>query len=130
MAGLLFARVTPASMTHLPTQRECDLPDADTLPCMLVWLSTEGVVLRGNKAFADFCSVSLGQVTALDGADFELRAGEILAVIGATPETADVIAERLAAVFDLGKDVDAATEIISARLEEMASLGMLGRHNA
>ncbi|MES2782359.1 MAG: HPr-rel-A system PqqD family peptide chaperone [Pseudomonadota bacterium] len=55
---------------------------------------------------------------------------QILAVIGATPETADVIAERLAAVFDLGKDVDAATEIISARLEEMASLGLLGRHYA
>ncbi|MBC7992609.1 MAG: hypothetical protein H7Z15_05130, partial [Rhizobacter sp.] len=48
-------------MTQLPAQRESDLPDADTLPCMLAWLSPEGVVTRGNKAFADFCSVSLGQ---------------------------------------------------------------------
>jgi diguanylate cyclase (GGDEF)-like protein/PAS domain S-box-containing protein len=52
-------------MTHLPAQRESDLPDADTLPCMLVWLSTEGAVLRGNKAFADFCSGWLGQAATL-----------------------------------------------------------------
>jgi len=45
-------------MIQLPSMRDSDLPDADTLPCMLVWLSTDGVVLRTNRAFAEFTGVS------------------------------------------------------------------------
>ncbi len=37
---------------------DCDLPDADTLPCMLVWLSADGVVQRTNRAFAEFSGIS------------------------------------------------------------------------
>jgi diguanylate cyclase (GGDEF)-like protein/PAS domain S-box-containing protein len=45
-------------MIQLPSLRDSDLPDADTLPCMLVWLSTDGVVLRTNRAFAEFTGIS------------------------------------------------------------------------
>jgi len=45
-------------MIQLPSMRDSDLPDADTLPCMLVWLSTDGAVLRTNRAFAEFTGIS------------------------------------------------------------------------
>ena len=45
-------------MIQLPSMRDSDLPDADTLPCMLVWLATDGVVLRTNRAFAEFTGIS------------------------------------------------------------------------
>jgi PAS domain-containing protein len=45
-------------MIQLPSMRDSDLPDADTLPCMLVWLSIDGGVLRTNRAFAEFTGVS------------------------------------------------------------------------
>ncbi len=45
-------------MTPLRTQLDSDLPDADTLPCMLVWLSADGAVLRTNRAFAEFSGIS------------------------------------------------------------------------
>ncbi len=45
-------------MTQNPLLRASDLPDADTLPCMLVWLSAEGEVLRANRAFTEFSGVA------------------------------------------------------------------------
>lgn len=55
---------------------------------------------------------------------------QILAVMGATPETADVITQHLAAAFYLGMDAQAAAEIVAARLAEMADLGLLERLSA
>ncbi|MEO8156045.1 MAG: PAS domain-containing protein, partial [Rhizobacter sp.] len=45
-------------MTQGSPLRDSDLPDADTLPCMLVWLSPDGVVLRTNRAFSTFTGIS------------------------------------------------------------------------
>ncbi|HET7794915.1 MAG TPA: EAL domain-containing protein [Rhizobacter sp.] len=45
-------------MTQHPPPRASDLPDADTLPCMLVWLSPEGELLRSNRAFTEFSRLS------------------------------------------------------------------------
>ncbi|MBC7954704.1 MAG: EAL domain-containing protein [Cytophagales bacterium] len=45
-------------MTQLPALRDSDLPDADTLPCMLVWLSLDGAVLRSNRAFTQFSGIA------------------------------------------------------------------------
>ncbi len=46
------------TMTPPRPQHDSDLPDADTLPCMLVWLSADGAVLRTNRAFAEFSGIS------------------------------------------------------------------------
>jgi diguanylate cyclase (GGDEF)-like protein/PAS domain S-box-containing protein len=35
-----------------------DLPEADAWPCMLLWLSPAGVVLRTNRAFTEFTGIS------------------------------------------------------------------------
>ncbi|MGY4830954.1 EAL domain-containing protein [Sphaerotilaceae bacterium SBD11-9] len=45
-------------MTQHPPPRVSDLPDADHLPCMLVWLSPEGELLRTNRAFTEFSRLS------------------------------------------------------------------------
>lgn len=47
-------------MTDGLAPRDGNLPDADTLPCMLVWLSTEGEVLHTNRAFTQFTGISRG----------------------------------------------------------------------
>jgi diguanylate cyclase (GGDEF)-like protein/PAS domain S-box-containing protein len=54
-------------MTQPRTQHDSDLPDADTLPCMLVWLSVDGTVLRTNRAFTEFSGIShtMGAAPAL-----------------------------------------------------------------
>lgn len=55
---------------------------------------------------------------------------QILTVMGSQPATAEEIARRLAAKFDFGDGADAPAEIVAARLEEMAALGMLERVRA
>jgi diguanylate cyclase (GGDEF)-like protein/PAS domain S-box-containing protein len=53
-------------MTHSPALYDSDLPHADTLPCMLVWLSPEGTVLRSNRAFNEFSAFSFARDTPPD----------------------------------------------------------------
>jgi diguanylate cyclase (GGDEF)-like protein/PAS domain S-box-containing protein len=53
-------------MTDQPRRPpDSKLPDADTLPCMLVWLSTDGVLLRTNRAFTEFSHLSAPADAAL-----------------------------------------------------------------
>ena len=52
-------RAPQPSMTDSFDQRDDDdLPAADDLPCMLVWLSADGVLLRSNRAFSEFSGLS------------------------------------------------------------------------
>ncbi len=53
---------------------------------------------------------------------------EILMVMGGDTLTADAVAQRLASAFDL--DSADAAEIIAARLEELAMLGLVERTHA
>jgi diguanylate cyclase (GGDEF)-like protein/PAS domain S-box-containing protein len=38
-------------MTLRPFLRDSDLPDADSLPCMLAWVAPDGTVLHANRSF-------------------------------------------------------------------------------
>jgi diguanylate cyclase (GGDEF)-like protein/PAS domain S-box-containing protein len=38
-------------MTLRPSLRDSDLPDADSLPCMLAWVAPDGTVLHANRSF-------------------------------------------------------------------------------
>lgn len=44
-------------MTPRQPTRETDLPDADALPCMMVWLAADGEVLRANRRFKAFAGL-------------------------------------------------------------------------
>jgi PqqD family protein of HPr-rel-A system len=55
---------------------------------------------------------------------------QILALMGTTPQNAEDIACQLAAAFDVDAGADSITQVIAARLEELAELGILERIGA